>query len=567
MDQPSPDGTESGVTLEVVPLSRDEVGPEPVHDGSGPMKILVVVFALVLSLSAAPGGAQAVTPLKSKPPGRSLVLVAKGVPAKTRAAVKVKGPKKYRKTVKFAKSKTLRHLKPGVYRVSPATLKTSKGTYEPTVKPRKAKVTRKAGVRVVIRYQLKPPGRGPGDEDDDQADPTPFPNASTPKSIALVSATSAGTPGNAQSGSPTWSPDGSRIAFSSCATNLAPATVGCWVYFKSLSTGQIERHPSANLGSSCQNSALSPNGERIAFLTSKQLAVSKDTDQAPDVYAVPAGAASPFQWVSSSALGTGAAGYSYPFGATAPKWSPDSARVSFLSSGKALVPGDNDSVPDLFVKTLVDGSILRVARGEEIYDGQWSPDGSRIAFTSGSSYEEGNVFSVDANGVAITQVTNDGNSWGPSWAPPGGDRIAFASDSANLVAGDGNETSDVFVKVLASGAVTRVSVAANGTESKWTSSGGMWSPDGSRIAFLASSGEGFGQQLMVKNLASGAVTQVTTFPGNVDCDEYGDCNPLAAEAFGPVWSPDGTRLAFIANHPNLVSGDTNNTYDVFVATL
>ncbi len=124
------------------------------------------------------------------------------------------------------------------------------------------------------------------------------------------------------------------------------------------------------------------------------------------MYVVPVGAASPIQWVSASALGTGAAGYSYPFGATAPKWSPDSARVSFLSSGKALVPGDNDSVPDLFVKTLADGSILRVAHGEEIFDGQWSSDGSRIAFTSGSSYDEANVFLVGANGVGITPVTN-----------------------------------------------------------------------------------------------------------------------------------------------------------------
>ena len=143
MDQPSPDGTESGVTVEVVPLSRDKVGPEPVHDGSGPMKILAAVFALVLSLSA-PAAAPAATPLKSKPPGQSLVLVAKGVPAKTRAAIKVKGPKKYRKTVKVAKSKTLRHLKPGVYRISSAPITTRQGTYVPTVKPRKAKVTRKA---------------------------------------------------------------------------------------------------------------------------------------------------------------------------------------------------------------------------------------------------------------------------------------------------------------------------------------------------------------------------------------------------------------------------------------
>ena len=398
--------------------------------------------------------------MKSKPPGRSLVLVTKGVPAKTRAAIKVKGPKKYRKTVKVAKSKTLRHLKPGTYRISSAPITTRQGTYEPTVKPPKAKVTRKAGVRVVIRYQLKPSDKGPGDKDGDQTDPTPFPNASAPKSIALVSATPAGTAGNAQSGSPTWSPDGSGVTFSSCATNLVPATVGCWVYNRKLNTGQTDRHPSANLGSSWAGSALSPNGQSIAFSTSLKLA-AKDTDPYSDVYVVPVGAASPIQWVSASALGTGASGYSYPFGATAQQWSPDSSRVLFLSSGKALVPGDNDNVPDLFVKTLADGSILRVANGAEIFDGQWSSDGSRIAFTSGSSLDEADVFLVGANGAGITALTTDGNSWGPSWAPAG-DRIAFASNSANLVPGDTNETSDVFVKVLASGAVTRVSVATNG---------------------------------------------------------------------------------------------------------
>ncbi|MEG3151538.1 S9 family peptidase [Sphingomonas sp. ZT3P38] len=72
---------------------------------------------------------------------------------------------------------------------------------------------------------------------------------------------------------------------------------------------------------------------------------------------------------------------------------------------------------------------------------------------------------------------------------------------------------------------------ASGRQSPFATQGGSprWSPDGTRIAYVA--GDGSGSQLFVRWLATGASTRVTSFPG--------DPQALA-------WSPDGTRLAYIA---------------------
>jgi Tol biopolymer transport system component len=47
---------------------------------------------------------------------------------------------------------------------------------------------------------------------------------------------------------------------------------------------------------------------------------------------------------------------------------------------------------------------------------------------------------------------------------PDGTHILFASDAPNLVPGDTNGDTDLFLKNLATGAITRVNTAANGDQ-------------------------------------------------------------------------------------------------------
>src|SRR5215813_5902093 len=89
--------------------------------------------------------------------------------------------------------------------------------------------------------------------------------------------------------------------------------------------------------------------------------------------------------------------------------------------------------------------------------------------------------STAADGAQANSFSNN-----PVFSPDGS-KVAFFSDASNLVAGDTNGADDLFVKDLASGAITRVNSAADGTQANGGAlSPAVFSPDGSEIAFGSS---------------------------------------------------------------------------------
>ena len=125
------------------------------------------------------------------------------------------------------------------------------------------------------------------------------------------------------------------------------------------------------------------------------------------------------------------------------------------------------------------------------------------------------------NANAIVRVSTEaagGQGNGASFNPvfsPDGTKIAFSSDASNLVAGDTNNRGDIFVKDLASGAVTRVSTNAAGGQGEGGigSQHPVFSPDGSKIAFdsfasnLVPGPDNFVNGIFVKDLVTGAITR------------------------------------------------------------
>ena len=100
----------------------------------------------------------------------------------------------------------------------------------------------------------------------------------------------------------------------------------------------------------------------------------------------------------------------------------------------------------------------------------WSPDGQRIVFSSDRSGDS-EIFTMDANGDDVRQVTdNDVADYFPAWSPDG-TRIVFASQR------DGNW--DVYL-MDASG--TRIRRLTDNPAKDWQPA---WSPDGTRIAFAS----------------------------------------------------------------------------------
>lgn len=207
-------------------------------------------------------------------------------------------------------------------------------------------------------------------------------------------------------------------------------------------------------------------------------------------------------------------------GAIMPSVSGDGTKVAFSSDSSSLVAGDTNNRFDVFVKNLTIGALTLVSAGA---NGQ------------------GNDASVDPS------ISADGS------------KVAFDSTASNLVAGDTNGKDDIFVKDLATGTLTRVSIGANG-EGNDNSFVPAIFPDGSKVAFsseatnLVASDTNGTQDVFVKDLATGVVTLVST-------GANGQGN---GGSYRSAISGDGTKIVFESRASNLVAGDTNGVGDVFI---
>ncbi len=162
--------------------------------------------------------------------------------------------------------------------------------------------------------------------------------------------------------------------------------------------------------------------------------------------------------------------------------------------------------------------------------------------------------------VALNGAKPNGKSESPSISEDGR-YVAFYSWASNLVTGDTNGYSDVFVRDLQSGGTERVSVSSGGAQANFFSEDVSISPDGRYVAFTSHAtnlvpgdGNGVGD-IFVRDRVSGITELVSV-----------DTNGLQANSFswGPAISADGRHIAFQSQATNLVPGDTNAMHDVFV---
>jgi Tol biopolymer transport system component len=139
--------------------------------------------------------------------------------------------------------------------------------------------------------------------------------------------------------------------------------------------------------------------------------------------------------------------------------------------------------------------------------------------------------------------------------------VAFASSATNLVSGDTNKHPDIFVRDLQTNQTTRVSVASDGTQANNFSFNPSISADGRYVAFtswannLVSGDTNGGRDIFVHDRQTGATTRVSVATGG---------GQAAADSQRPSISADGRYVAFESDASNLVSGDTNNHPDIFV---
>lgn len=141
-----------------------------------------------------------------------------------------------------------------------------------------------------------------------------------------------------------------------------------------------------------------------------------------------------------------------------------------------------------------------------------------------------------------------------------GRRIAFESASNNLVAGDGNEYSDIYVSDAQSGTLTRFSRRPDGAEPNGRSFEAAISGDGTRVAFQSEAtdlvpGSAPGRGVFLSDVASGQIRRLTPSP-------LPSATATPAYIEGIVVSRSGTRVVFITNAP-LVPEDQDDLNDLY----
>ena len=271
-----------------------------------------------------------------------------------------------------------------------------------------------------------------------------------------------------------------------------------------------------------------------------------------------------------------------------PRLSADGSVLAFQSDG--YVDAHQPLPPGFYVLVLATGQVEAVSAvtgstvpgpaGRQYGSLAVSDDGSVVAFASGQylgaagAFGAGNlrgtvlpmqIWRRDRSTQTTTLVSAAGGlpSAGASNHPAlssDGSVVAFESGAANLVPGDANGTTDVFSWTAGSG-VRRISAAPDGTEANGSSAWPALSADGRSIAFAS----------LASNLVPGDANGVfDIFVVGPQADRLA----RVSVGFGTTEADDtslrpalalNARLVFFeSSATNLVQGDTNGTSDIFV---
>ncbi|MGH9040747.1 MAG: hypothetical protein ACRDZ3_11015, partial [Acidimicrobiia bacterium] len=260
--------------------------------------------------------------------------------------------------------------------------------------------------------------------------------------------------------------------------------------------------------------------------------------------------------------------------------SADGSVVAFVSNATNLVPGDANGVFDVFTYEVATGRTTRVSLATDGSEAAApsqevaiSGDGKVVAFVSAAP----NLVANDANGqkdvfvrdraagttTRVSMGTGGGEASAGSGQPSLSDDgrwVAFASTAPNLVAGDANAVSDIFLHDRAGAITQRVSLDSGGGDPDGPSVAPDLSSDGSVVAFESKAsdllqGGADGNGLADVFVASGGVITRVNVGAPV---------PQGGDSGAPSLSADGRYVAYTSAATNIAPPDSQPGTDVFL---
>ena len=363
--------------------------------------------------------------------------------------------------------------------------------------------------------------------------------------------------------------DGHTLAFRSSSTNLTPESLRgeAGIYVRNLDSGVVGI-VSPLLPS---EASLSQDGRFAAFsLLGQQANVYvRDRQQGTTVLA-------------SRATGPNGAPADQQYGFMRPSISSNGRFVAFQST-PALDPADTDSIPDIYVRDLLNDSTTLVSRASGVNGAKgndWSEgpsisgDGRYVAFesrafnlTADDNYGVRDIFVRDliANTTTLASHWSVTGFTGDSFHPditPNGRFVAFDSENTTLAPGDDDGGSaDIYVRDLQ----TRTTVLASPGTSTEPAEHPALSADGNRVAFDtqaplvpedADRADGVRyEDIYLRDIQAGTTALVSRADGSAGAD---------ASGYWPSISDDGRYVAFSSFARNLAPDDADDRTDVYV---
>jgi Ca2+-binding RTX toxin-like protein len=323
------------------------------------------------------------------------------------------------------------------------------------------------------------------------------------------------------------------------------------------------------------NPSISADGRFIAFESTATNLVVGDTNNKSDVFVRDR------LTEITTRISVNSTGNKGDFDAFNPAISADGRFIAFESNSTNLVAADTNNISDIFLHDRLNGTTTRISVGSTGQEGDRpslnpsiSADGRFVAFESnstnlvaGDTNNNSDIFVHDiqtntTTGISVDSTGNRGNigSFNPSISADGR-FVAFDSLADNLVAADTNSTRDIFVRDIQTNTTTRVSVNSSGNQGNLGSISAVISANGRFVAFQSN--------------ASNLVTEDTNGTSDIFVhDRLSNITSMASvnstgdranrSSFKPSISADGRFVAFDSLADNLAAADTNGTNDIFV---
>jgi Tol biopolymer transport system component len=258
-------------------------------------------------------------------------------------------------------------------------------------------------------------------------------------------------------------------------------------------------------------------------------------------------------------------------------------------TGEILFTGTRDGNEEIY-RMNADGSELLRLTNNSVYDREpaWSPDGSKILFTSEREDNQSDIYIMNADGSEQTRIkSTDVSEIEPSFSPDGTKILFIApqngklrictmnidgSNESVLTAADTNDY--IYARYSPDGTRIAYTLQAypvfeigimnsdgsdrhNITDEGFGNFAPEFSPDGSRIAFH--SNRAGGRHIFTMNTDGSNITQITNHA--VLAEEY------------PDWSPDGRKIVYtttdfytVPYDLNIANADGSNSINISNST-